>query len=270
MGDGRVSPAFVRCWNKITPDYEKWERVLRPQRFLDESMQFPFVEFAVRSNAAAQIEPEWLDRVDRVADILGCETSREEERTVRVVANPPAQGPVMHLAGAAKNLDREGRVPAVEQEGVHFGRELDRFLHRAFVENVDDLNELHRGERRFQLSVCTMCECIHDLYGIRVRAFVMGNDCIDGGFACEEERGDRRGNRCGDLLDPFIRDRSGSARHAGNEAEGRGTAGDGELRFIGILDAANLDVWRHGGIIKAKKWNGKKNTSIANAPEHDD
>ena len=72
-----------------------------------ESPQLRLIQFAVGSYAGAEIKSEWSDLPNRLRNIFWRESSREKKGDVDILANCPAQRPVMSLTGAAQFFDCE-------------------------------------------------------------------------------------------------------------------------------------------------------------------
>src|SRR5258707_6928939 len=85
-------------------------------RVAEDRRELRAVEPPVRAHAAADVEAEGRDRVDRLAHVVGPEPARQEERHPDLLADCAADFPVVAAPGATELLHGERGVARVEQD----------------------------------------------------------------------------------------------------------------------------------------------------------
>jgi hypothetical protein len=147
--------------------------------------------------------------------------------------------------GTAELLDRERRVPRVEQDRVHVRRDLDGLADRGLAHHVDHLHERHAGQRVANLRVGVRFDRVAELEGVRAAPSLLGDDRVRVLKARQQERRDRRRRVGGDLADELLFDRPGPGWHRRDEADRGRPCIDRHAGFVDARDAADLDP-RHG------------------------
>ncbi len=113
----------------------------------------------------------------------------------------------------------------------------------AAVDDVDDLNDLHRRRVAAEGGVDVGRDGVVDeLHRADARGEDVGDDAIGLRLAGEQEGGDRRRGGEGDLADERVGDDTGTAGHRADEAERVGAAAHGEEGFVDGGDAADLQA----------------------------
>jgi len=88
----------------------KWITIIKfqpPDLFPDsfkERFQFFWIETAIAAHAAAQVDSEGLDLIDRLADVAGVQATGEENGHRGLLDDLATQAPVVDAAGAALTL----------------------------------------------------------------------------------------------------------------------------------------------------------------------
>src|SRR5215213_8362379 len=131
------------------------------------SVQFLQIEGPVITNARAHIQPERLNGFQRLSNIFRIQSTRKKNVPAASFHDSHRELPIMTPPRPTKLLDRQFRVPAVEQDRIHVLSELARLSHRTFVDHVYHLHELYTWQRRANSVVIAAFKLINDLYRIR-------------------------------------------------------------------------------------------------------
>ena len=131
---------------------------------------------AVGAHTAADVDAEGLDLVDGLADVAGVQAPGQEDWQRGKLDDFAAEAPVVDAAGAAQLLDRQGRISGVEQQGVGVFRGQQRLVDRAFVADMDDLDNFQRRQRGADGGIGAGLGRVDQLQGAGQGAAMVGDD----------------------------------------------------------------------------------------------
>src|SRR5687768_7783271 len=142
----------------------------------EETFQLFGVEAAVRADAAAHVEAEGTDGLDRPGDVLRAQAAREEDRRGRGFDDAAADAPVVRAPRPAQLFDGQALVARVEQQRVNVSRYAHGFRERLLAGDVDDLHDRDAGELCAQLAVDLDGHAVAELQGVHAAAPLLLDD----------------------------------------------------------------------------------------------
>jgi len=148
----------------------------------------------------------------------------------------------VNAARPSQFLDRQPRVPGVEEQGIDLRSDALRLGQRLLPGHVDDLDEPDAGQRAAEDGVPSVLEAVAELDRTRPRPALLVGDPLRVAEAGQKHAQHRGRNVRRDLGDPLLRDRAEPAWHAGDEPDRRGAGLDGEPDFLRRLHAADLHL----------------------------
>ena len=123
------------------------------------------IKSAFSPNSAADIESKRPDLGQSLADILRPQPARQKDRTATLLNDRAADRPVVRPARAAEFLDRQVRIPRVQEQRINLRRNPNHFRKRICASNVDDLDLLQRGQCATDLAMSPRFNLIDQLHG---------------------------------------------------------------------------------------------------------
>src|SRR5712691_11343425 len=117
--------------------------------------------------------------MDCLPDIACVQPPSEKHRDGDGLTNLPAGLPVVEPSCAAKLLDREGRIPGIEEKGVDRGRHVLGLRHRVLTGDMDNLDQVNARQCCPQVLVCPVHEMITELECVDTAAALLRNDRRD-------------------------------------------------------------------------------------------
>ena len=108
------------------------------------------VERASAAHAAADVEAVGPDLLDRLGARSRVRPPARNSGTGDLLADAPAQRPVVAAAGAAQLLDGQVGVARIQQQRVHLRRRVRGLAQRDLAPHVDHLHQPDAGQGRAQ------------------------------------------------------------------------------------------------------------------------